>query len=533
MAAESDRSPFVEPLPARPNLEMQQKRAKELARAVWRHDADALTRLQALHPRPPAPDALTLADAQLVVARGYGFESWTAMKRKIESLTRTPVEQFVEALQQQDVDRVRHLLDTSADVRASINSPIWHFDARPVIAAKRNLPLLDLLLQHGADINLKSAWWAGPFGILEYDCTPEEAAPLIERGAAVDVFAASHLGMFDRLRELIDRDPSLVHGRGGDGKTPLHLARTVDIAAYLVDRGADVDARCVDHESRPVQYLVREAPEAVRYLVERGAWFDIFVAIGLGDLPLVDRCRAADPDVLNHRIGEGLYQVAHDGRHPATAEQIGDRRGDIYRWVFGPLTAFEAATRLNQPAIVARLLEGASLTQRLLAACGTGNRALALEVVAEHPRIVSTLTRSQQRLLVERVQTGDLPAVDLMLELGFDPHVTGQDTGDPLHWAAFLGDVALVKRLLSANPAINAKDATHGGTALGWAIFGSVHGWKCKSGQFVEVIELLIDAGETFDATALPTGREDVDTVLRRRLSNAERFLPHAERKDH
>ena len=41
MAAESDRSPFVEPLPARPNLEMQQKRAKELARAVWRHDADA------------------------------------------------------------------------------------------------------------------------------------------------------------------------------------------------------------------------------------------------------------------------------------------------------------------------------------------------------------------------------------------------------------------------------------------------------------------------------------------------------------
>ena len=92
MASEPDRSVFVEPLPARPNLEMQQKRAKELLRAAWAGDADALIRIRALHPKPPAADALVLADAQLVVARGYGFESWAAMKRKIDSLTKTPVE---------------------------------------------------------------------------------------------------------------------------------------------------------------------------------------------------------------------------------------------------------------------------------------------------------------------------------------------------------------------------------------------------------------------------------------------------------
>jgi hypothetical protein len=38
---------------------------------------------------------MTLADAQLVIARGYGFESWAAMKRKIDSLTKTPVEHVV------------------------------------------------------------------------------------------------------------------------------------------------------------------------------------------------------------------------------------------------------------------------------------------------------------------------------------------------------------------------------------------------------------------------------------------------------
>jgi ankyrin repeat protein len=101
---------------------------------------------------------------------------------------------------------------------------------------------------------------------------PDEAAPLIERGAIVDVHGAAHLGMLDRLEELVGRDPSLVHARGGDGKTPLHWASTVEVAGCLLDRGAEIDARDVDHESTPAQYLVRDAPDVARLLVERGAW---------------------------------------------------------------------------------------------------------------------------------------------------------------------------------------------------------------------------------------------------------------------
>ena len=50
-------------------------------------------------------------------------------------------------------------------------------------------------LRYGADLNLKSEWWAGGFGLLEHGCTPEQAAPLIARGAIVDIFAAAHLGV--------------------------------------------------------------------------------------------------------------------------------------------------------------------------------------------------------------------------------------------------------------------------------------------------------------------------------------------------
>ena len=370
MASEHDRSSYIEPLPERPNLEMQQKRAKALLRAIWAGEPDALQRVAALHPKPRPTDALTLADAQLVVARGYGFESWAAMKRKIESLTRTPVEQFVIALHEGDVARVRELLEQHAEVRAAVNAPIGHFDSRPVAMVRQNLPMLDLLLVYGADLNLKSAWWAGGFGLLEADITPEGAAPLIARGAIVDIFAAAHLGRLDRVVELVEADPSLVYARGGDGKTALHCATTVEIARYLLDRGGAIDARDVDHESTAAQHLVREAPAVARLLADRGAWFDIFLAVGLRDAALIERCLRNDPDALDHRTGQGKYEVAHDGKRAATAEEIGDRRGDIYRWVFDHhVSALDAARRLGHAEIVEQLLQAASPSQRLLAAC--------------------------------------------------------------------------------------------------------------------------------------------------------------------
>jgi hypothetical protein len=92
MASEHDPSGFIESLPARPSLEFQRKRAKKLLRAASNGAADALERIRALHPKPPAPSALKLADAQLVVARGYGFKNWAAMRRKIDSLTKSMIE---------------------------------------------------------------------------------------------------------------------------------------------------------------------------------------------------------------------------------------------------------------------------------------------------------------------------------------------------------------------------------------------------------------------------------------------------------
>jgi len=520
MASRDQHARFVEPLPPRPSLEMQQKRAKELLRAVWAGDADALARVAALHPSPPPADGLKLTDAQLVVARGYGFESWASLKRKIESLIQTPVEQFLAALNAGDIERVRALLEQHAEVRAVLNEPISYFNSRPVARAKKNLPLLDVLLAFGADLNLKSTWWAGGFGLLEYDCTPEEARPLIERGAVVDVFAAAHLGMFHRVSELVDRDPGLVHARGGDGKTALHCATTSEIAAYLLEHGAAIDVRDVDHESTPAQYLVRSAPDVVRLLVDRGAWYDIFIAIGLRDPAMVEQCLRTDAEALDHRTGQGKYSVAHNNGRPAAREEIGDRRGDIYRWVFDhQISVVQAAERLGYEDMVELLLRHASLPQRLLAACARADRAEAEALVKAHPELVRSLSARQMRLLVDRAYSNDTAAVLLMLDLGFDPLVRGVEHWEPIRWAAFHGNADLVRRLLMHRPPIGLPDATYGGTTLGQCLYGSLHGWMVATGDFATTVRLLLEAGEPLDPTMVPTGRDDVDVVLREYLA--------------
>jgi hypothetical protein len=519
MPSDRDSSTFVEPLPARPSFELQQKRAKRLLRDAAGGDADALARIAALHPKPPAARDLQLADAQLVVARGYGFESWPALRRKIDSLTSTPIEQFLSALHARDAEHVRTLLETHAEIRASVNSPIGPFGSRPASMARTDLPTLDVLLEFGADLNLKSDWQMGPFGLLEHDITPEEAAPLIARGAVVDVFAASHLGMFDRLRELVDADPSLVRARGGDGKTALHCATRIEIAEYLLDRGAAIDARDVDHGSTAAQYLIRDAPDVVRMLVGRGAWFDVFIAVGLRDRALVERSLREDPQALDHRTWQGRYTTTGTGRPPTAAEAL-EHRGDIYRWVFGHnVSVVDAARMLGFDDMVRLLLANATPVQRLLAACAAADRTSAEAVVAQDPGVVGRLTREQARLIADKAHANDTKAVSLMLDLGFDARIPGPDDFEAIRWAVFLGNGELTRRLLRHDPPLNTPDRRYGGTLLGNCLHGALHGWGCHSGDFVTTVRLLLDAGERVKPGYLPTGLDDLDVLLRRALA--------------
>lgn len=76
-------------LPARPSLEQLRKQAKELLKDCRAGLPDAVARVGAIIPRlsdSTQTDSITLADAQFVLAREYGFESWAALVRHIETI---------------------------------------------------------------------------------------------------------------------------------------------------------------------------------------------------------------------------------------------------------------------------------------------------------------------------------------------------------------------------------------------------------------------------------------------------------------
>ena len=71
-----------------------------------------------------------------------------------------------------------------------------------------------------------------------------EEAELLAAGRDLDVFEASALGRTERVRELLDADPSLVDAYGDDGFHPVGLASFfghVDTARLLFERGADAN----------------------------------------------------------------------------------------------------------------------------------------------------------------------------------------------------------------------------------------------------------------------------------------------------
>lgn len=504
-------------LPPSPNLEYEKKQAKVLLKAYQAEETAAVERVRVSHPRLQnvseksiPPDQFKLSDAQLVIAREYGFSSWPQLKNQIETLREGLNEtfsQFARAVQHGNTARVRELLEATPALAKRINDPVIGFDSPAVVvAAGCSQELVDVLLNHGADVNAKSAWWAGAFGAL-HGANQDMARYLIERGAKVDVHAAAEQGMMDVLRPLIEADPMLVHAKGPDGQRPLHFARSIEVVDYLLERGADINARDVDHRGTAAQWTVDDHSRLCRYLLQRGAEPDIFMACALGDSDLVKRLLDADPDAVNRRVGqENDPQVPRaPGLH-------------IYVYTFGDnKSPHQIALKYGYRQLYQLLLERSSPQRQFVAACERADTETARSLLKSSPNIAESLLPQDQRVLADAAWENELEAVKVMLEAGFDPHVRGADDSTPLDRAAFHGFSEVVNLLLLHNPPLDLKNC-YGGRPVDSAIYGAVHSWR-REGNFPTTVEALIKAGSKVAADAIPSGNEEIDAVLRRYIS--------------
>jgi hypothetical protein len=310
--------------------------------------------------------------------------------------------------------------------------------------------------------------------------------------------------MLERVRELIASDAGLVRSRGGDGQTPLHFASTVEIAAYFLDHGADIDARDVDHESTPAQYMIDDRQEVARYLVQRGCKTDILMAAALGDIDIVRRHLDTDPAAIRMRVSEEFF--------PMISPKAG---GTIYQWKLGwYLSAHRVARKFGHDDVYKLLMDRSPAEVRFIEACWLGDEATLQSLGRDQPDLARKLFARDQRQVAHAARNNETDVVRAMLKAGLPVDARGQHNATPLHWAAFHGNREMVNAILPFNPPLEVTDGDFNGTPLGWAVHGSENGWYRERGDYAGTVEALIEAG-----SRLPEqlgGTEAVREVLRR-----------------
>ncbi|MEO8482211.1 MAG: ankyrin repeat domain-containing protein [Acidobacteriota bacterium] len=406
--------------------------------------------------------------------------------------TEGDVKAFCDAVRGGDVPLTQHFL-SSSDVRTRINDPMFAFGQRAAHIAAKNEAMLALLIAAGADVNMKSDWENGPYTVLD-NANEETARFLLAHGATLTPNVAARLGWMDALQTLVDADDALVHARGGDGQQPLHEAKTVAIADFLLDRGAHIDARCIDHKSTPAQYALVDRPDVCRHLLERGATPDIFMAARLGNLPLATRLLDNDPACIAARVNAPGY--------PAVPPL------SIYCWSLGfGMSPHDVAARFDHREVRDLLVARSPERIRFINAVLAGDDQASNDLLAADPSLLPSLSRQDHAHLAQAIFHERFDVAELMLRLGFDPAAPGVDGGTALHAACWVGNVRMVELLLArGGVALDARDPTHQSTLLGWAAFGSVHR-RAAGADYPAVADRLVAAGVDITAAGNGAGR--------------------------
>src|SRR5262249_57410740 len=122
-----------------------------------------------------------------------------------------PVAALVAAVKSGDVGKARTLLQNYPELKSKVDDslPGLHFNGTLLLSAvsSGNRQMIDILLEAGADINRKSRWWAGGFGVLD-DAADQNApdwlaAYLVQRGGAGDIRPAVQLWMVRKIKKLL------------------------------------------------------------------------------------------------------------------------------------------------------------------------------------------------------------------------------------------------------------------------------------------------------------------------------------------
>jgi hypothetical protein len=134
-------------LPDRPHLDIPKREARELLKEWRARVPEALDRIRRRHPKfREADDAAVssakflLNDAQLVLAREYGFSNWTELKERIEGNTAAGL--LLHAIRNDDRETTVRLLRANPKL---LHIPLWSGNWGPPMSHAANLGRMEII----------------------------------------------------------------------------------------------------------------------------------------------------------------------------------------------------------------------------------------------------------------------------------------------------------------------------------------------------------------------------------------------------
>jgi ankyrin repeat protein len=247
-----------------PDIEQLKRQAKELLDAYRASSPEAVAEVTAHHPTA-TPEAFALRDAQFVLARSYGFESWPKLKAAVDGVTAAKLHQATES---GDLTTARELLLLRPEI-----VDLAHGGMTALLKAvlRRDLETTKLLLDLGANPESGGIWpnrdATNPRAIAR-DRGYQEISDAIEaaltkrgmRGSSLpaelrrEIEQAYRTGREEAMVAAFDAHPELAESRTADGVSMLHRMAgrgSLLMTKWLIDRGQDVNARTnfVPHQS--------------------------------------------------------------------------------------------------------------------------------------------------------------------------------------------------------------------------------------------------------------------------------------------
>ena len=480
----------VQELPSNPSIENLRKQAKSLRNAVRANDRNAVARVREFHPTPEDLKEFQLHDAQLVVARSYGFPSWTKLKLYVEVVeghTFLPSERDIESAADQFVRLA--CLDYQSD------------------RVERHERARELFAEH----------------------------PSL---AVENIFTASTVGDFATVTRMLQEEPTLAIARGGPHNwEPLLYASysrlnstnsghsTLEVARILLKHGADPNAGFLWDG----QYLFtaltgafgegergpKHQPEhqycyqLARLLLEAGAdpndsqalynrmftggtrHLQLLFEYGLGkttDSVWFRRLGAklgTPSEMLQQQMGWAAKYNQLERMKLLVEHGVDVNRADSRL----QKTPYELAVLHDNKEMVEYLLKHGAQESALselddfAAACLAANEARVRSLLANRPELINRLGIHRAQLLQLAAEGDKRDAIRLMVKLGFDVNEVSRTAA--LHNAAMCGHLGMVKLLieLGADPSI--RDAEFNGLPSGWAEFSG----KTEVAEYLRAVE--------------------------------------------